>query len=135
MLPEIPESELREEFIRPASGPGGQHLNRTANAVRLAFNFMETALLSDNAKARIAKLGGARVSGDEIVIVAKEYRSLQANRNAARVRLRELLESASKEPRKRRPTKVSKAQKEQRLQTKAKRSTLKSLRSKKIRED
>ena len=33
-LPEIPAEFLQEEFYRPASGPGGQHVNRTETGVR-----------------------------------------------------------------------------------------------------
>jgi len=127
---EIVESELNEEYIRPASGPGGQHVNRTANSVRLSFHFMNSKALNENTKFRLAAMSSANINGDEIVIVAKEYRSLQANREAARKRLFALLETASKEPRKRKPTQATKASKERRLAKKAQHSTIKAMRGK-----
>ena len=31
----IPELEFAEEYVRPSSGPGGQHQNKTENGVRV----------------------------------------------------------------------------------------------------
>ena len=43
----IPEDEFEEEYVRPSSGPGGQHQNKTENGVRLQWNVAETAVLTD----------------------------------------------------------------------------------------
>ncbi len=126
---ELPESEWKEEFIRPAAGPGGQHLNRTSNAVRLTFFFRKSSVLEEEAKERLVRLAGKRISGEELVIVAKEYRSLQLNRSAARARLEALLEAALKKARKRRPTRPTRASRKKRLDTKRLHGDLKKLRS------
>lgn len=126
---ELPESEWKEEFIRPAAGPGGQHLNRTSNAVRLTFFFRKSSVLEEAAKERLVRLAGKRISGEELVIVAKEYRSLQLNRSAARARLEALLEAALKKARKRRPTRPTRASRKKRLDTKRLHGDLKKLRS------
>lgn len=126
---ELPESEWKEEFIRPAAGPGGQRLNRTSNAVRLTFFFRKSSVLEEEAKERLVRLAGKRISGEELVIVAKEYRSLQLNRSAARARLEALLEAALKKARKRRPTRPTRASRKKRLDTKRLHGDLKKLRS------
>ncbi len=126
---ELPESEWKEEFIRPAAGPGGQHLNRTSNAVRLTFFFRKSSVLEEAAKERLVRLAGKRILGEELVIVAKEYRSLQLNRSAARARLEALLEAALKKARKRRPTRPTRASRKKRMDTKRLHGDLKKLRS------
>ena len=40
-----PEEELEEVFVRTASGPGGQNVNKTSTAVRLVYRFMESDFL------------------------------------------------------------------------------------------
>ena len=49
----IPEEEFLEEYVRPSSGPGGQHQNKTENGVRLQWNVAETAVLTDAQKERL----------------------------------------------------------------------------------
>ena len=61
----IPDSELEETF-ETSGGPGGQHANRNATAVRLRFRILESSLPED-VRARLAdKLGEA---GDRRVYV------------------------------------------------------------------
>ena len=121
-----PEEELEEEFVRSASGPGGQNVNKTATAVRLTFRFMESAVLSDHVKQKLLDLCGA----DFVSFLARESRSLPMNRTAARIRLATLLASVKKEKKKRRPTKPTRASKERRLESKQRRSEIKSGRGK-----
>ncbi len=121
-----PEDELEEEFVRSASGPGGQNVNKTATAVRLTFRFMESATLSEDVKMRLQTLCNA----DFVSFLARESRSLPDNREAARCRLAALIASAKKVPRKRKPTKPTRASKERRLNEKARRSEVKSGRGK-----
>ncbi len=121
-----PEEELEEEFVRSANGPGGQNVNKTATAVRLTYRFMESDFLSANAKERLR----VQCNADFVSFLARESRSLPENREAARRRLAALLESVRKEPRKRRPTKPTRASKERRLESKSRRSALKSSRGK-----
>lgn len=121
-----PGEELEEEFVRSASGPGGQNVNKTATAVRLTFRFMESPTLSEGVKLRLQALCNA----DFVSFLARESRSLPDNREAARCRLAALIASAKKVPRKRRPTKPTRASKERRLNEKSRRSEVKSGRGK-----
>lgn len=124
---EIPEDELREEFICTAAGPGGQHVNRTANTVRLFFDADRSSLLNESAAARLKKLAG--IEDGPIVVSCRETRSLTQNRTRAREMLAEWITKALITPRKRKKTKPTRASREKRLQEKSRRSQLKAGRS------
>ena len=125
----IPEEEFAEDYVRPSSGPGGQHQNKTENGVRLQWNVAETSLLTEAQKTRLRALAVQYMQGDLLVVMERSSRSLARNRERARERIRELALAALPEPRKRRPTKPTKASQERRLKAKAVRSRIKALRS------
>ena len=125
----IPEEEFEEEYVRPSSGPGGQHQNKTENGVRLQWNVAATAVLTDAQKDRLRALAAPYMLGDLLVVMERSSRSLARNRERARERIRELALAALPTPRRRRPTKPTKASKERRLKEKAVRSRIKALRS------
>jgi len=125
----IPEEELEEEYVRPSSGPGGQHQNKTENGVRLQWDIGKTSILTDAQKERLRILAAPYMQGDLLVVMERSSRSLARNREHARERIRELALASRPEPRKRRPTKPTKASKERRLKEKAVRSRIKALRS------
>ncbi len=127
-VPDIPEDELREEFLCTASGPGGQHVNRTANTVRLFFDPAASSLLAPGAQNRLKKSAGTDENG-LIVITCRETRSLARNRERAREILAEMISRALVEPRKRKKTRPTRASKEKRLQDKSRRSQIKAGRS------
>ena len=125
----IPEEEFAEDYVRPSSGPGGQHQNKTENGVRLQWDVAATAILNDAQKDRLRWLAAPYMQGDLLVVMERSSRSLARNRERARERIRELVLAALPEPRKRRPTKPTKASQERRLKAKAVRSRIKALRS------
>ncbi|HEY5336717.1 MAG TPA: alternative ribosome rescue aminoacyl-tRNA hydrolase ArfB [Rhizomicrobium sp.] len=128
---EIDDSLLSESFIR-ASGPGGQNVNKVASAVQLRFDARRAALPFDM-HARLEVLAGSRLTKDgEVIITAQQYRDQQRNREDARERLLDLLRRAAFVPKKRRPSKPSKASKLRGIQKKKTHSELKKTRSKKI---
>jgi ribosome-associated protein len=124
---DIPEDELREEFICTAAGPGGQHVNRTANTVRLFFDVDRSTLLNEAAASRLRKLAG--IEEGPVVVTCRETRSLNQNRTRAREILAEWITKALVVPRKRKKTKPTRASREKRLQDKSRRSQLKAGRS------
>ena len=124
----IDSEEIEESFTR-ASGPGGQHVNTTDSAVLLRFDVANSANLPEAVKDRLAVLAGSRLTKDGVLILRSEgARSQEMNRREVRERLIELIREATFAPKKRRPTKPSKAAKARRMEGKAKRSAVKSLR-------
>lgn len=93
-------AECREEFF-VGGGPGGQHRNKTASAVRLLH--LPTGVL----------------------VTATERRSQAQNRAAAMGRLRERLAALSFVPRVRRPTRATRGSQERRLAEKRQRARTK----------
>lgn len=121
----IDEAELVEKATR-ASGPGGQHVNKTSSAIELRFNVRASAL-ADDVKERLIGLAGSRATLEGVIVIfAQEHRSQELNRQAARERLFELIRRAAHRPKKRRPTRPTLASKVRRLEGKAKRSGIKS---------
>ncbi|MEN9855524.1 MAG: hypothetical protein RLZZ157_650 [Pseudomonadota bacterium] len=127
----IPEEELTETFVR-ASGPGGQNVNKVSTAVELRFDAQLSPSLSDDVRARLLKIAGARATKDGvIVLLAQTHRTQDMNRQDARARLQGLVDRAAKPPPPpRRPTRPTKAAKERRLDGKSLRGTVKRLRGK-----
>ena len=126
----IDESELDESFVR-ASGPGGQNVNKLSTAVQLRFDVRRSPSLPNDVAVRLMRLAGSRMTKDGVlVIVAQRHRTQERNRADARERLIELIREAAVPPVPRRATKPTKASKKQRLESKKRRSGIKSLRGK-----
>ncbi len=122
--------EMAEESFIAASGPGGQNVNKVATAVQLRLDVfalrLEPAVFH-----RLKALAGSRMTArGEIVIAARRFRTQEANREDARVRLAELLAEAQVEPKKRARTRVNRVGKEQRIKSKKARGTVKANRGK-----
>jgi ribosome-associated protein len=132
----IDEREIDEDFVR-SSGPGGQNVNKLSTAVQLRFNIRTSPSLPNEIAIRAQKLAGKRLTQEGvIVIVAQRFRTQDRNREDARDRLVALLrEAATPPPPPRRATKPSKAAKARRLESKSRRSSVKSLRGGRISDD
>lgn len=121
----IDSDELVESYAR-ASGPGGQHVNTTDSAVMLRFDVTNSPNLPEAVKLRLAELAGSRLTRDGVLILRSEgARSQLVNRQEVRERLLALIREATIVPKKRRPTKPTKASQQRRVEGKAKRSAVK----------
>jgi len=116
--------EVDERFVR-ASGPGGQNVNKVSTAVELRFD-VNASPLNAAVKTRLLELAGKRITADGILLIdSREYRTQAENREAARARLINLIEQATRIPKQRTKTKPKRSAREKRLQSKKLRSDVK----------
>jgi ribosome-associated protein len=118
----IPLEEIELRASR-SSGPGGQHANVTASRIEAVFDIEASPSLDEGQRRRLRERLGPRVS-----VVAQDSRSQARNRQLALERLAEKLAEALVIPRKRRPTRPSRAARERRLEQKRRRSERKAQR-------
>jgi len=125
---EIPERDLRWRFSR-SSGPGGQGVNTADSRVQLSLDVARTEALGPAQRARALERLSDRLVDGVLMVTTSEERSQLRNREIARERLAAILaEAIAPPPRKRRPTRPSKAAVERRLAEKKRRSRVKRLR-------
>jgi ribosome-associated protein len=108
----IPIGEIELRASR-SSGPGGQHANVTASRVEAVFDVAASPTLSSEQRRRLQE-----GLGDRVTAVAQDARGQARNRELALERLRERLAAALVRPRRRRPTRPSRAARERRLEEK-----------------
>jgi ribosome-associated protein len=114
-----------------ASGPGGQHVNRTETKVHLRFDPAGIAWLDAAALARLYKLAGQSVDSDGcLYVISQEHREKEQNLESARTKLKELLQRALIKPKRRIPTKPTRASKRRRVDEKKHRAKTKAGRGK-----
>ena len=124
----IPSAELRWRFD-PSGGPGGQHANKSATRVELAFDIGSSAVFDESLRTRL--LGNLResVTDGVISIQVGESRSQWRNRQIARRKLVQMIAEALRPPPpRRRATQPTRASRERRLTDKRHRSETKRMR-------
>ena len=122
---EIPDDELTFTASR-SGGPGGQHVNKTSSKVTLRFDVSHAPCLPDAVRARLLAVLGDRVEADGTVrVVCQASRSQFANRKTAEKRLEALLAEALIPVAQRFATKIPRAEKKRRIESKKRRSGIK----------
>ena len=126
---------IAEESFLAGSGPGGQNANKVATEVQLRVNIYQLRL-PPPVFARLREAAGSKLtmSGD-LLITARQHRTQEANRQAARAKLEERLDAAHRAPKRRAKTRLNRVGKVQRLKTKKARGEVKANRSKPNRSD
>ena len=121
----IPLSELRFRFAR-SSGPGGQHVNRSATRVELLFDVAGSPSLTQVQRERALKALASYIDSDGVLhLVSQTFRSQLRNREEVVERFQTLMRKAMRVPKRRRPTRPSRAAREKRLASKRRRSQIK----------
>ena len=122
----VPESAMRFQYAR-SGGPGGQNVNKVNTKAELWVPLAAIEGLGERAIERLRQMAGRRLTAaGEIHIVSETERSQEGNRSAVLDRLRALLAAAAHEPKRRRKTRPSRAAKQRRLESKKRKSQIKS---------
>ncbi|MGH8674872.1 MAG: alternative ribosome rescue aminoacyl-tRNA hydrolase ArfB [Burkholderiales bacterium] len=125
----IRESEVEIAAVRSA-GAGGQNVNKVSSAVHLRFDIAGSSL-PEPVKARLLALPDRRVTSEGVVVIkAWQHRSREMNREDALQRLQRLVQSVAEPPRRRVPTRPTRASKLRRIESKIRRGRIKALRGK-----
>lgn len=101
--------ELQFKAIR-SSGAGGQHVNKTSSKIELTFDLENSLALSTNEKELLKeKLASKLTKKNQLILFCEETRSQHKNKELAIKRFLRLLKNTLIKPKKRRPTKPSRA--------------------------
>jgi len=111
----IPPTELHFQFSR-SSGPGGQHVNRTASQGELTFDVLGSSSLNEAQRARVlSKLKSYIDTRGILHLTSQTTRSQHRNRDEVVERFALLLQRALHVPKRRIPTRPSAAAEARRL--------------------
>lgn len=110
-----------------SSGAGGQNVNKVNTKAEIRFKLDAAAWIEEEVKERFRALWGASINGEgEVFIQAQQYRTQEANLEAAYEKLAIMLRKAAVVPKVRmQRTGLSELTKEQRREDKRRRSEMK----------
>ncbi|MBD3880430.1 aminoacyl-tRNA hydrolase [Phormidium tenue FACHB-886] len=125
----IPDREVEITAVR-SQGAGGQNVNKVASAIHLRFDILASSL-PQHYKERLLRLNDQRITKEGVIVIkAQEHRSQEQNREEALQRLQDLIKRAVVIPKYRKPSKPTRGSQKRRLDSKSKRSQIKSTRGK-----
>jgi ribosome-associated protein len=102
-----------------SGGPGGQHVNKVETKVVLRFDVRTSSVLTDEQKQHLLSRLATHLTKDGVLLItAQESRSQHTNRELALEKLRSLLSSAFRKPKRRKPTKATYGARQKRLSSK-----------------
>jgi ribosome-associated protein len=119
----------RDELKFTASrsrGPGGQHVNKASTRVTLGFDVINSPSLTSEQKNLVLDGLATRISKKGILrVISQKTRSQAANKALALEKFVDFLQQALKPTSRRKPTRMSSAAKQKRINEKKKRSQIK----------
>lgn len=123
-------SEIRFKTAR-SGGKGGQNVNKVETMVEGYWNVAASALFDEVQKQRITEKLSNRINSEgDLLVKSQEERSQLGNKQLVIKKMNELVEKALIVPKKRKPTRISKAAKEKRIDSKKKLGEIKQSRKK-----
>ncbi len=115
-------SELTFKAVR-SGGSGGQHVNKVSSKIELHFDLNNSNSFSDEEKQLLLQTLGNRLTKDNrLVLQCDEHRSQHKNKEHVIKRFLDLIREGLIVPKKRKPTKISKAIIRKRKESKRKQS-------------
>jgi len=109
-----------------SGGKGGQNVNKVETAVIGYFDINASQILVDEQKLAIIEKLSNRINNEGMLFVKSQtYRTQLENKDEVVRKINELLVKALEKKKKRKPTKISKAAKEKRLDGKKKKGDIK----------
>src|SRR4030095_6839385 len=109
-----------------SGGKGGQNVNKVETAVIGYFNIDASQILTEEQKLTITEKLSNRINNEGMLFVKSQtYRTQLENKDEVVRKINGLVAKALEKKKKRKPTKISKAAKEKRLESKKKKGDIK----------
>ncbi len=125
-------NELKYTFSK-SSGAGGQNVNKLNTQVTLTWDLDDSKSISDAVKNRFKKLFKGFINDrGQVLIKSQRHRSQKRNIDDVNLKLRSMLISASKEPKRRKETRPTRSSVRKRLEKKKQHSEKKKNRGQKF---
>ncbi|MEP6261060.1 MAG: alternative ribosome rescue aminoacyl-tRNA hydrolase ArfB [Gillisia sp.] len=125
---------LKQELVYKAvksSGPGGQHVNKTASKVIVQYDIPQSAAILQEEKTLLLEKLSSRLTNEGILIMdSSESRSQHKNKELVTERILNVVAGALKKQKPRKKTRPTKASKLKRLHEKKAKSAIKADRRK-----